>query len=159
MDNTARSSHAISGVFIFLLLGVFAVFSTVMVVMGAKAYRSTIDRQDMHNADRIAPAYIRSMVRADDERGVLTVEEVDGMQSITMRNTYDEDTYITRIYCCDGKLYEWFSSDDIEFAPAEGEAVCACDGMEASLQDGLLSVKLLNDEVWTDVDIALRAFR
>ena len=30
-------SHAISGVFVFLLLGIFAVFSTVMVLLGAKA--------------------------------------------------------------------------------------------------------------------------
>ena len=31
------SSHAVSGLFVFLLLGVFAVFSTVMVLLGVKA--------------------------------------------------------------------------------------------------------------------------
>ena len=39
-----RHSHAISGVFVFLLLGVFAVFSTVMVLLGAKAYRAAAAR-------------------------------------------------------------------------------------------------------------------
>lgn len=29
-------SHAISGVFVFLVLGIFAVFSTVMVLLGAR---------------------------------------------------------------------------------------------------------------------------
>ena len=37
MSKSTQPSHAISGVFVFLLLGIFAVFSTVMVMMGAKA--------------------------------------------------------------------------------------------------------------------------
>ena len=37
-------SHAISGVFVFLLLGIFAVFSTVMVLLGARAYKGAADR-------------------------------------------------------------------------------------------------------------------
>ena len=36
-------SHSISGAFVFMLLGVFAVFSMLLVVLGAQAYRTTVD--------------------------------------------------------------------------------------------------------------------
>lgn len=35
--------HSISGAFVFLLLGVFAVFSMLLTVLGAQAYREIID--------------------------------------------------------------------------------------------------------------------
>jgi hypothetical protein len=76
MKRIKQPSHAISGVFVFLLLGIFAVFSTVMVLMGAKAYKGTAERAAEHNEKRLAQAYVRSMVRSDDEKGGVRVEEV-----------------------------------------------------------------------------------
>jgi hypothetical protein len=150
-------SHAISGVFVFLLLGVFAVFSTVMVVLGAKAYKATADRAAEHNADRIASAYVRSMVRADDDRDSLRVEEIGGLSAVTMHYDYDGEEYLTRIYVYGGKLREWFSYAEADFEPADGEAVCAADEMQASLSGHLLSVCMRHGDKWTNVDIALRS--
>ena len=41
-------SHSISGAFVFMLLGVFAVFSMLLVVLGAQAYRTTVDGAAAH---------------------------------------------------------------------------------------------------------------
>ena len=87
MKRTTPSSHAISGVFVFLLLGIFAVFSTVMVLLSARAYKGAADRLADHNAARIAPAYLRSMVRADDEKDVVFVEEKAGVTPSANRET------------------------------------------------------------------------
>lgn len=150
-------SHAISGVFVFLLLGVFAVFSTVMVVLGAKAYKATADRAAEHNAGRIASAYVRSMVRADDDRDSLRVEKIGGLDSVTMHYDYDGEEYLTRIYVYGGMLREWFSYAEVDFEPENGEAVCAADEMRASLSGHLLSVGMRHGDKWTNVDIALRS--
>ena len=40
-------SHSISGAFVFMLLGVFAVFSMLLVVLGAQAYRTTVDHDGL----------------------------------------------------------------------------------------------------------------
>ena len=159
MKRYAPSSHDISGVFVFLLLGVFAVFSTVMVLLSARVYKGTVERLAEHNAARIAPAYVRSMLRADDETGGVTVDEEAGVTAVTLHNEYDGDQYLTRIYCYDGTLREWFSDAEREFVPDEGEVVCDCDGLTASVESGLLTVNLLNNEVWTQVSLAMRAFR
>ena len=43
-------SHSISGAFVFMLLGVFAVFSMLLVVLGAQAYRTTV-RSEEHTSE------------------------------------------------------------------------------------------------------------
>ena len=152
-----QPSHAISGVFVFLLLGIFAVFSTVMVLLGARAYQGTVNRTAAHNADRIAPAYIRSMVRAQDEQASLRIDTVEGMPVITLESGDEEETYLTRIYAWNGQLREWYSSADYAFVPENGEPVCALDELTAAVEGGLLRLGLRRGAQWTQVDIALRA--
>ena len=150
-------SHSISGVFVFLLLGIFAVFSTVMVLLGAKAYKATAERAADHNASRIASAYMRSMVRADDSLDSLSVEDLDGLPAVTMRYEYDGVEYLTRIYVYEGMIRELFTDAETEFEPDYGEVVCAVDEMKASLSGHLLRVQMRYGDEWTNVDIALRA--
>lgn len=150
-----KNNHAISGVFVFLLLGIFAIFSTIMVVMGAKAYRGMVEKSDVHNSIRVASSYIRTMLRSNDETGVLRVEDVNGIQTITMENDYG-DIYVTRIYLYDGKLREWFALAEIPFEPANGETVCSLDTMQAELKDGLLHVVVSEHGTEMEIDYAPR---
>ena len=152
----SQSTHAISGVFVFLLLGIFAVFATVMVLLGARAYKGAADRLAEHNAERVAAAYVRSMARANDKTGVLHVEEVDGLTTVTVETAYDLDVYLTRVYVYDGMLREWFSDAEMEFMPQNGESVCAADAMHAELKDGLVIVKLSVDGTETEISYAPR---
>lgn len=151
-----KSSHAISGVFVFLLLGIFAVFSTVMVLMGAKAYRGMVDRSVTHNSIRVASSYIRTMLRSNDESGVLRVEDVDGLQTITMENDWG-DIYITRLYLYDGYLREWFAMKEIPFEPKNGETVCVLDSMQSEMKDGLLHVVVSENGTEMDIYFAPRS--
>lgn len=159
MRRYTSSSHNISGVFVFLLLGIFAVLSTMMVLFCVQVYKGTVDRLAEHNTARIAPAYVRSMVRSDDGVDSIAVQEEAGVTAVVLRYDYDEDQYLTRIYCYDGALREWFSDASREFLPEDGEEVCPCDSMTAQIAGGLLSINLQDGETSTQVDIGLRAFR
>ena len=156
MTKRGVPSHSITGVFIFLLLGIFAVFSTVMVLMGAKAYRGTVERAEAHNDIRIVSSYIRSMLRADDETDVLLIEEPDGIQTITLLNTYDEESYITRIYVYEGMLRELFTEADLPFDPEWGEPVCEAEFMQAEFRDGMLYVKITSGGTESEIFFAPR---
>ena len=157
MKRLTGGSHGIDGVFVFLLLGVFAVFSTVMVALGARAYRGTAARLSEHNLLRIAPAYVRSMLRADGGPGKPEIEEIAGVTALRLTDDYDGETYITRIYCWDGMLREWFMDGESEFLPEDGEAVCPLDSMTAELAGGLLTVMLERGDEAVPVSLALRA--
>ena len=169
MTRQKAPSHVISGVFVFLLLGLFAVFSTVMVLLGAKAYRAAVERTGVHNISRINTAYIRTMLRADDEAGVFALETTEGivseageermlsLETISLYNTYDEEEYVTRIYVYDGSLREWFTDAATPFRPAEGEIVCPADELTATIRNNLLEIRVREGEEWSTVYLALRA--
>ena len=158
MSRTIKQpSHVISGVFVFLLLGLFAVFSTVMVLMGAKAYKGTADRAAEHNAQRIAGAYVRSMIRAEDAADAMETGEYDGVKTLAMREDLDGEVYVTWLYCYDGQLYEWFTSDDGYFNPESGTAICPAQRFEPRLENGLLTVDMTNGKGGQEtVCVALR---
>ena len=157
MSKKNMPSHAISGVFVFLTLGIFAVFSTVMVLLGARAYKGTADRAENHNAERIGSAYVRSMVRGNDAENAIRLEMMGEIPTIALDQEYDGEAYVTRLYVYDGMLREWFTETDAEFEPEFGETVCQMDEMTAQLEGEMLRVGLRKQDAWTYVNIALRA--
>lgn len=149
--------HSISGVFVFLLMGIFAVFATVVVLFGVKAYRATAERAGVHNNARITSAYLRSMLRSDDEADAIRLESLDGVDCIALYQDYDGVNYVTRLYVWDGMLCELFTDTEEAFDPEMGEAVCAAEEMKASAGQGLLTVDVRTDGVWSTVQCAVRA--
>ncbi len=155
--NRKTVQHSMQGVFVFVLLGLFAVMSTLMVLLGAQMYRNTVDRSTANNEDRVLGAYVRSMVRAEDTRGAMEIGEYDGVKTLAMREDLDGETYVTWMYCYDGNMYEWFTSDDGTFSPQSGTAICPARSFDPSLENGLLTVDMINGKGEPEtVRVALR---
>lgn len=149
--------HSMQGVFVFVLLGLFAVMSTLMVLLGAQMYRNTVDRSTANNEDRVLGAYVRSMIRAEDTRDAMAVGEYDGVKTLAMREDLDGEPYVTWLYCYDGQMYEYFTSDDGTFNPESGTAICPAQRFEPSLENGLLTVDMINGKGEPEtVRVALR---
>lgn len=185
MIRIKRGSHTISGVFVFLLLGIFAVCSTVMVLLGAQAYKGGADRTETHNAERIAAAYMRNKVREADGQDMIRLEGLEGAHSLQIVN--DEEDSVTLLFVRDGMLCEWYTlrelfdeatfdpvtgaplpmavysegvEDDDDADPEEtlhGDTVCALNEMTFSLSGRLLTIHLRNGQEWTTVDFALKS--
>ena len=134
--------HSVQGAFVFVLLGLFAVMSTLMVLLGARMYRATVDRSEANNAYRVLSAYVRSMIRAGDSAGSVGVEEYDGCRALALREDIDGEDFVTWIYGWDGQLWEQFTEADAEFDPEAGTAICPVAGFDPSVADGLVSVAM-----------------
>ena len=52
-----KSQHSMQGAFVFVLLGLFALMSTLMVLLGAQMYRATVDHSQQNNQKRLLSAY------------------------------------------------------------------------------------------------------
>ena len=153
-------SHSMQGVFVFVLLGLFAVMSTLMVLLGAQMYRNTVDHAAENNQGRVLGAYVRSMIRAEDADGSVAVEDHDGVQALALHEMIDDEPYVTWLYAYEGELYEQFTDADRDFNPASGTAICPAQRFEPSVADGLLTVDLVDGagEAST-VQVALRCAR
>ena len=134
----AKSGHTIAGAFVFLLLGIFAVSATIMVLLGVRFYRAQTARTQDTGEYRILSSYVRSMVRSQDEKGILGTDNIDGIDMLTISENYDGWEYITRIYAWDGSLREWFSDADYPFEPEQGEVICDAAEFHVRLEGDLL---------------------
>ena len=104
--------HSMQGVFVFVLLGLFAVMSTLMVLLGAQMYRNTVDRATANNEDRVLGAYVRSMVRAEDAADAVSTEQIDGVKTLALRETLDGSDFVTWLYCWEDQMYEQLSEQE-----------------------------------------------
>ena len=155
-NGNMKVQHGMQGAFIFVLLGLFALMSTLMVLLGAQMYHATVDRSQYNNANRVMGAYVRSMVRSLDS-GEVSVEEPGGIPAVALKETWEGEQYVTWIYQYDGALYEQYTDMEDEFNPERGTEICPANSLSAELEDGLLTVHLTNgsDEPCT-VRVALR---
>ena len=150
-------SHAIAGVFVFLLLGVFAVFSTLLVLFGAQAYRATTERTDAHGDERTLYAYVLNSLRGDDRQGVVRMRNEDGIDLLAVYYDYFGEPFEKRIYCYDGYLRELLVPAGYEFEPDTGEQVCPAQSFTPQMSGGLLTMDIVDvDGNLHRVDTVLR---
>jgi hypothetical protein len=101
--------HGMQGIFVFVLLGLFAVMSTLLVLAGTQMYRSMVRRTEDTNSARVLYSYVRNMVREEDALDAVTVEDTEAVKTICMEEQLGSETFITRIYLYEGQLYEQFT--------------------------------------------------
>lgn len=100
--------HAVSGLFVFCLLCMFALLAATLTLVGINAYRSVNQVATSNSEHQIALSYLVNKLHAFDRAGGIFVMESDGMQVLCLRETFDDELYETRIFCTDGSLCEYF---------------------------------------------------
>lgn len=145
MEGVRARGHVISGAFVFLLLGVFAVFSTLMVLLSAQFYRATVEQTDLHNQQRVLCSYLMNVVRASDAEDAVRVTEVGGLEVLALGYDADGARYETYVYCLDGYLRELFAGAEDEFEPEYGEKICRAQSFSPRLgENGLLELRAVD---------------
>jgi len=148
----AGSGRSISGVFVFLLIGMYALFSLLLVLIGAGVYQRITDTAETNAQVRTSLSYIASKVRAGDEAGAVAVERIDGVAVLAFGQSYDGELYITRIYYLadeegqGGALYEMAMLDDGEPVDLEdlwgGDPITEISAFDVRLADGGLELSV-----------------
>ena len=152
-----KVQHSMQGVFVFVLLGLFALMATLIVLLGAQMYRGTVDHSEQNNAYRIPNAYVRSMIRAEDSLDAVSVERHGDVTALAMKEYIDDEEYVTWIYDYEGDLYELFTSQYENFDPEAGTAICSAGSFEPSVDGRLVTVRMTDaDGEPCDVQVALR---
>ena len=152
-----KTQHSMQGAFIFVLLGLFALMSTLMVLLCAQMYRATVASSEANNQGRVLGAYVRSMIRSMDNADWVKVEEQGGVKTLSFSEVYEGETYVTWIYQYEGELYEQYTDLVEDFSPARGTEICQANSFEPSIENGLLTVNMTDgaDEPCV-VKVALR---
>ena len=70
------------------------------------------------------------------------MEEHDGLPVLALSSELDGERYVQYIYSYGGSLCELFTSARYGFSPEDGEAVCAAQRFEPTLEGNLLTVRV-----------------
>lgn len=147
MEGIRARGQTVSGAFVFLLLGVFAVFSTLMVLLSAQFYRASVEQTRLHNEQRVLCSYLMNVVRAGDAAGAVTAGQRDGIDVLTLGMDEDGERYETHIYCYGGALRELFMDAEQPFEPEYGEVICRAQRFTPELgEGGLLTLRAQDGE-------------
>ena len=145
---TKSGKHSISALFIFMLIGVYAVFSLLLVLIGVGAYQGVVEDGQGNAQVRTTLSYIANKVRAADAEGMVTVDEWHGMPSLLLRERSDGAIYETRIYFLPdehgpgGAVCEHFAYEGDDWGPDSGDRIVTVSGLDISQEDNLIVLNL-----------------
>lgn len=144
MNNSRiSSSRSIQNVFVWLLLGLFAVMGTLLMTLGAGVYKDAVDEAGKHSTHRILDAIVRNSVRNCDGQGTFSVETdpESGITCLTITQVYDDEAYCRRLFVDEGWLKESFTEAEMPFSTENGETLCQAETFIPEIKDNLLTVE------------------
>ncbi len=134
---------AVSGAIVFFLIGIFAFFSVVMVLLAAHTYKNTHMRSDDNGDKRVLHHYIVNAVQAADRENAICTDEKNGVKRLVIYPD-DESGVEMSIYAYGGHLLEIYLSKDDEFIPEYGEVILPIESFETVLSENLLTVRAVS---------------
>jgi len=118
-----RKNLPVMGFYTMAVAGIILAGFFLLVISGARAYRSTVAGQERNNRDRALLSYVSASVKAGDAENAVSVYYVDGAPVVAVEE--EGSGYGIRIYQYQGKLmgdYGWLEGElDPEEALVVGE--------------------------------------
>lgn len=119
-------AHSVSGVFVFFLVGMFAVLAATLTLVSFRAYRSVSQTSSQNSEGLIALSYLFNKVHSAEE---VALENCRGTDVLRLGESVDGAAYETRIYYADGALREYFCQRDEPFDGELGAEIARLDAL------------------------------
>ncbi|MBR5446860.1 MAG: DUF4860 domain-containing protein [Clostridia bacterium] len=153
----------IARVFPTLCFAMLAACIVIVLITGAELYSrsNTRDTEDYYH--RTVTSYVATRVSQSAVEGCFFVGDFNEAvpaetgDTFFFTETFDGITYVTRLYCHDGALYELFSPMSAELDRSAGERVLSLNDMTFAIKGGLFTAEITFDDGKTEtVRLSLR---
>ena len=131
--STSRN-HAVSSLFVFCLIAVFALLATVLTLFGIRAYRSVYDASAGNSESQTALSYLVNKLHSADRAQGVEIRAEGGRDVLVLAEPLDGTIYETRIYCDGGSLREYFCEQGEPFDAELGEELASLNALRLTLE-------------------------
>lgn len=114
-------SHSIPSVFLFFLIGLFALSSLTLTLIGTRVYRGVTDAATGNIDSQMVLSYLCNKVRAFDAEDGVALTTRSGLPVLCLYEDVDGEPYETSIYIYQGTMRECFMPEGDPFVPENGE--------------------------------------
>ena len=137
------TEYHFDGLAALLLFGVFAACVALILIVGADAYRRLVTRDGAVHNRSTSMQYVATRVRQAEGPDRISVEDFGGVNALALTDSLG---CITRVYYYDGPIMELYTNIDNVLSPKAGEKVIEAGGLDFSLEDGLLTITVIDLE-------------
>lgn len=127
--------HTIDLLFPIALFLLFAASSLFLVILAANVYRKSVLREECNYESRTCLSYVAEKIRQSDENGGVKTGVFDGLSCLILRQTFEEQPYVTYLYCYEGQLCELFIQEGIIMHAADGQKILKVHDFEITEQE------------------------
>ena len=158
-QKASPASHSIPSAFIFLLIGLFALTSLTLTLVGTRVYRRIADNAAQNGDSQLVLSYLGNRVRTFDSQGSVALGMRDGLSALCLYETLDGVRYETTIYSYKDGVWERFAPTDEAFDPEDGERLVQAHSLDFEmLSPNLLEATVaMPDGESQSIRMALRA--
>jgi len=110
-------------IFIIVLFAFFAAGAILVILFGARVYKSTVEKSTANYSSRTLLSYVTEKIHQNDRAGSVSVDEFDGILALVLKDADADTPYTTYIYFYDGNVRELTAVDGAEVQPDAGTAV------------------------------------
>ena len=121
--NDRVQTHTADLLFTIGLFCVFAAAAFILVMIGIRAYQSTVSNMQDTFSTRTAVSYVAEKLRQHDTDGGAALGEVDGLPALVLSDQVGQDTYLTYIYADGEALYELTVREGADVSASLGEQI------------------------------------
>ena len=140
MNNTKGQKFDLLGVLLLLLAFSAAILS--LLLAGAKTYKSLTERDRKTQDLQIASLYLGNRLSQAASPEAVSVEKIGGTDCLLIESEAGGNPYLTRVYCYEGWIREFFSEAGLDFSPGDGEMITEADSLSLREEGGLLIMDL-----------------
>lgn len=139
--------HTVDTVFILAILALFSITSILVILIGAKQYKSIADEMSANYETRTVSAYLTEKLNQSDVSGAATVCDLHGTPALALTQTTDGKKYCTYIYAYDGYLREITVTDGTSFTRNSGQKIVETDSLSiVPSSDGLFFFQITDTD-------------
>lgn len=137
-----KKKHFIDILFIILLIGIFALSSVMLTILGVKAYRSSATDNSAQSANTAA-LFFAQKIRQCEDKSTIKIQKLQNTYALTMKADSEKGAVITWLFVYDGYLRELTSIDSMSASAEFGQQILPMKAADFRIKnDNLLQVTL-----------------
>ena len=114
MKQKKENQHMIDALFVITLFCLFAISAIILIAVGAKVYKNTIQHMETHFTTNTALSYITEKIRQNDRKDAVSVCPFGDGNAFVFTQDFHGESYCTYIYQDEGNIKELFAKADFQ---------------------------------------------
>lgn len=155
MFRLRSSTHKLDTIFVVSLFTLFGITTFILVLIGVKQYKSTVNSMNHNYETRTSTSYLIEKVHQADKNAGVSITDFYDTRALTITSESNDKLYYTYIYFYDGYLRELFVGENAVYTPDSGQKIVSISNLSLDMISSNLMKATITDTYGQDIPVYL----